>query len=739
MFHISTQLKVTIGFFALLLLIGLSVGLVYHEMSTSMENKQHEMAHIDSMRAKIMKKDLQIEEALQTVKTVYNPSDYEPYLDHLINTKDTLINKPRTEHKTVTTTQQYTMRQRKNLLKRIHDVFAPGKGDTLRVKSISTAKETDSVAKAYNPDDSVKKLLEGTRRQAEARHRQKIRQLNRQVRRLRSSEAEMARQTDQLMQIMKGENYLLQQQQIENMKSARRHSVKTLGWVAITALLLAGIFLFIIFRDIEKGNRYKHQLEQANEETSRLLAEREQLMLTVTHDIKAPAGSILGYADLMKRIIQDERQRTYLNNMKASAQHLLRMVTSLLDYHQLDAHKMKIQYLNFQPAELFDTIYQSFLPLASQKNIQIRYSCSNILRKTYRGDAFRIRQIVENLMSNALKFTDKGIISLAVGLSNSDLSFSVADTGPGMKPEEQQKIFNEFTRLPNAQGHEGFGLGLSITKKLVQLMQGEIWVTSEPGKGSTFHVTLPIQPEGPQMTVNSHPTHLTRLLLIDDDPLQLQLTKAMLAHQDIRLTTSLHPLEVIDQLKENDYDAIITDVQMPEMDGFQLVKEIREAGSILPVYALTARSDIQEEELRKFGFSGCLHKPFTTEELMSTITHQPAKNEIRNKNEFNFASLTAFAGDDEQAAQVIIQTFLSETRKNCHLITEALQHKDVPSLTATAHRMLPVFMQIGEERSITALSWIEKQRGQTFMTAELKENAEEVLAASERIMAEAQK
>ena len=732
MFHFPTQLKVTAGFFVLLLLIGLSIGLVYHEMSASMNNKQ-EQTHVDSVKTQLRQKERQMEKALQTVKTMYYQSQYEPYIDKLINTRDTLIYKPQIRHKMTIVTQQYVVRKKKNLFRRIHDVFAPGKGDSLHVKDISTTEETDSMAKAYNPDDSIRKLLEDTRRKTKFQHRQKMWQLNQQVRKLKSGEAEITRQMEQLIQIMEDENHLLIQQQAESMKSARRHSVKILGWVAITALFLAGVFLFIILRDIERSNRYKHQLEQANKETSRLLAEREQLMLTVTHDIKAPVGSILGYADLLKRITKDDRQRTYLNSMKISAQHLLRMVTSLLDYHQLDAHKMKVESLNFQPAELFDAVYQSFLPQATQKDIRIDYSCSSILYNTYRGDAFRIRQIVENLMSNALKFTNKGTISLTVELKNGNLSFTVADTGPGMKPEECQKIFNEFTRLPNAQGQEGAGLGLSITKKLVQLMNGEIKVDSKLRKGSAFHVIIPLQPaESNTIAKNQEPIRQIKLLMIDDDPLQLQLTKAMLAHQDIILTTSLHPLEVTQRLKNDDYDAIITDVQMPEMNGFEFVKKIQDAGFNIPVYALTARSDIQAEELSQFGFSGCLHKPFTVEELISTVRNLPPEN--NKKKNLNFSSLTAFAGTDEEAAQNIIQTFISETRKNCKKIAEALQNGDVQSITATAHKMLPIFIQIGEKKSVSALSWIEKQRDLTQITDELRTKAEEVLSVSEQIV-----
>lgn len=189
-------------------------------------------------------------------------------------------------------------------------------------------------------------------------------------------------------------------------------------------------------------------------------------MLTITHDIKAPVGSIIGYTDLLERITTEERQRFYLNNMQSSAKHLLSLVNSLLDYHRLDAHKMDVNKVTFNPHQLFDTIYISFKPMANAKHLLLEYDCGEPLNRLYIGDPFRTRQIVENLLSNALKFTQEGSITLRAALENGQLHFSISDTGCGISEEEQKRIFQEFTRLRNAQGQEGFGLGLAITKNL---------------------------------------------------------------------------------------------------------------------------------------------------------------------------------------------------------------------------------------------------------------------------------
>ena len=366
-------------------------------------------------------------------------------------------------------------------------------------------------------------------------------------------------------------------------------------------------------------------------------------MLTITHDIKAPVGSILGYTDLLERITTEERQRFYLNNMQSSANHLLSLVKSLLDYHRLDAHKMDVNQVSFNPHQLFDTIYISFKPMADSKQLELNYHCNESLNRVYIGDPFRIRQIAENLLSNALKFTKEGGITLRAALENGQLHFSISDTGCGISQEEQQRIFQEFTRLHNAQGQEGFGLGLAITRKLVLLLEGDIKIESEQDKGSCFHVYLPL-PEGPSHPdenlsgpgaehtpaspdatgirqtdtprEDSEPIHL---ILIDDDRIQLQLTTAMLERPGVTVTCCHHPEELLNQLKEKRFDVLLTDIQMPAMNGFDLLKAIRTLDTswvqTLPVIALTARSDMDENYFCSHGFAGCLHKPFTVKDL----------------------------------------------------------------------------------------------------------------------------
>lgn len=359
-------------------------------------------------------------------------------------------------------------------------------------------------------------------------------------------------------------------------------------------------------------------------------------MLTITHDIKAPAGSIIGYIDLLIRLVNDRRQQFYLSNMKSSAQHLLALVTSLLDYHRLEAGKMDLHPVAFNPHELLTDIYNSFLPLAEKKQLQLDFKEKLPETLTLEGDPFRIRQIMENLLSNALKFTAAGGITLQAEYHGNQFVFSISDTGCGMTASEQERIFKEFTRLSSAQGQEGFGLGLSITRKLVELLLGRIDIESAPGKGSTFKVSMPLPSISPKPAPDTKEPAITlpkihlRIAIIDDDRIQMHLTEAMLHNaeeevKDLKVETVCceQPEELIEQLKSRTFDLVFTDIQMPAMNGFELLHHLRsqdfaQAQSI-PVIAITARGDMNENDFLQKGFAGMLQKPFNQSELKKVV------------------------------------------------------------------------------------------------------------------------
>lgn len=720
-----------------------------------------QLMRLDTVSMLLINKEKNMLNLLKAIQEGGTGKIYKEHIDGLIAQQDSLINLSHVQRKVVTHTNSYTIRKKhKSFLKRLGEVFAPSKEDSTQVNNVVQEEFTDTLSEAYNPADTVATMLKEIQIKMTNTQQERMEAVNKHTQSLRLSGLKLSQQVGQLLGTIEEEEQILAQNRRTQQENIRQNSIRTVAKIAICAVVLATFFLIIIWRDITRSNHYRKELEKAKRRAEDLLVAREKLMLTITHDLKAPIGSILGYTDLLERITHEERQRFYLDNMKSSANHLLRLVSSLLDYHRLDAHKMDVNRVAFNPRRLFDTIYLSFKPMATAKQLELNYECEKSLDGGFISDPFRIRQIVENLLTNALKFTQQGSITLHAALENKQLHFCVSDTGCGISKEEQKRIFKEFTRLHNAQGQEGFGLGLAITHKLVLLLEGEIKTESEPGQGSAFHVFLPLSEETVSATdtttvcppADNIPSTQTysetvtaenplHLILIDDDRIQLQLTTAMLEHPGIVVTSCEHPDVLFQKLEESRFDVLLTDIQMPAMNGFDLLNKIHSLQSPLaqamPVIAITARSDMDEKYLRSEGFAGCLHKPFTMNELFTALSQAVQKDIPINisttsatataQEKLDFSALTAFSEDDPDAAAEIIRTFISETEKNRDTMEKALARKDMAGITAVAHKMLPLFTMLGATRCVPSLTWLEQKRGTTEITPETTDKVKIVL------------
>ena len=545
------------------------------------------------------------------------------------------------------------------------------------------------------------------------------------------------------------EDTALLMRRIRRSEGIRRRTSHILGGVTGGSILLMLFFVGVLWRDINRGNRYRRELERTNREKEALLAAREQLMLAITHDIKAPLGSVMGYIDLLSRLTDDKRQALYLHNMKDSSEHLLELVNSLLDFYRLDINKIEVHRVAFNPAQLFETIRAGFAASASAKGLELRFETGKGAARIVEGDAFHIRQIADNLMSNALKFTDKGWVTIRVDVVRGELIFSVRDTGRGIGREERERIFAEFVRLSSARGVDGFGLGLSIVDRLVKLLGGRISLESRPGEGSRFIVTVPVRETGETGTLaapEAVPAAETpcpaeapvagggvRVLLVDDDPLQLEMTAAMCRRSGVSVEGCQYPEYVGKLVAEGDFDLVLTDIQMPSADGFRVLEIVHEVDPGLPVVAVSARGELAVGDLRKRGFAGCLRKPFTSQELLAAIRAALPAGDVREEGPgsadavrtpeaepaagaepdgtelplpgadedgngrpeaVDFRALTAYAGEDAEAARDILRTFVEQTTANCLEFEKALDAADMAAVKALAHRMLPIFTML---------------------------------------------
>lgn len=722
---------------------------------------------LDTVRSLLRNKEQNMVLVLEAMKQ--NPTDelYRQQLDSLIMQQDSILSSTHVRRRVVTHRNSYTIHHKpKKFFRRLADVFSPGKPDSTQVDNIIQEEYTDTIDEAYNPVDTIATMLTSIQHKVFQTRQESMRTLDARINQLRIAGGRVSQRVNQLLDNIEDDEQKAMEVRIAHEQDIRQQAAWTMATIAILAVLLVLIFFTIIWRDITRSNHYRKELEKAKLYAENLLVAREKLMLTITHDIKAPAGSIIGYIDLLIRLVQDRRQQFYLHNMKSSANHLLDLITSLLDYHRLEAGKMDIHPVTFNPHELFESIYTSFLPGAEKKQLTLNFE-ENIPRTlNLEGDPFRIRQIAENLISNALKFTSQGSITIQVDYEQNRFTFRVEDTGCGMSIQEQQRVFQAFTRLQSAQGQEGFGLGLSITKKLVELLNGEITIESAPGKGSMFQVVLflPKVTKAPitQVETLSDDKKQWRILLIDDDRIQLNLTEVMIYDLFNHAQHSIPPVikcctqpeELFKLIASETFDIVFTDIQMPAMNGFELLQKLRSLdvpqAKNIPVIAITARSDMDETDFCTQGFAGCLHKPFNQTELLKIFkTHMQEDwkgNTVQTDSKpsdtectYNFSPLTAFSGDDPAAAHEILETFIGESTKNYERMKQALSNKDMADLCNVAHKMLPTFTMIEARKAIPALQWLEFHRGNTDLSDEARQHADEALSCIADVIKEAKK
>ena len=756
-----SKVKITVGYTLLLAVLLFSLFFVHREMENLMLSDNRDIQWTDSLIALLREKDTNTVRMLRTLSEANDSMVSPREIEKIIATQDSVITQQRVQRRIITHRDTVvTKPKKKGFFRRLGEVFVPPKKDTAIQVKTSLEFATDTVLDAYNPVDSLHQKLRAVAQQKKTESTV----VQRRKRNLQRVNHLLTARIDSLLKDYEKETLQQAREEAEYQQAVRRHSAKIIGGIAVGAVLIAVLFLMLSVRDISRSNRYRRELEEARRRAEDLLATREKLMLAITHDFKAPLGSIMGYADLLARLTVDERQRFYLDNMKTSSEHLLKLVVDLLDFHRLDLHKAEINRVTFHPARLLEEIRVSFEPLTSAKGLALYCDISPELETTYISDPLRLRQIINNLLSNAVKFTSHGSITLAARYENRQLVVAITDTGKGMDAADRERIFQEFTRLPGAQGEEGFGLGLSIVRMLVQLLEGTIEVESEPGKGSTFTLRVPIYPvavdrERAVEVTDASPVPERRLpplhvLLIDDDRIQLTLTAAMLSHQGITSVCCLQMDELLDALRSGHFDVLLTDVQMPAINGFDLLKLLRASNipqaQTIPVIAVTARSDMKPEEFKAHGFAGCLHKPFTVNELLQELNIEgigtsqeliPQSGELPDSAiassspncPYNFSALTAFSGDDSEAAKSILESFVSETRLNIERLQKAVDTADTDELAAVSHKMIPLFTLIGATELVEQLKILETSRGIPF-TEEQEKRALRSLALIEDII-----
>ena len=490
---------------------------------------------------------------------------------------------------------------------------------------------------------------------------------------------------------------------------ARDRSFYTVSTLAVFISLLTILLYIIIHRELNRRNRYRCQLEASNRENTELLQSRKRMMLTIAHDLRSPLAIIRATAELLPGEQERAMQEEYAGNIRHASDYMLSLVDTLMNFYLLDTGQARENISVFCLETLFREITNNYMPLAQKKGLQLltRYSGMDTVVSCDKG---HLQQIVNNLLSNALKFTGKGYVRLEATFNVGELCIIVQDTGAGMNDGEQKRIFDAFERLDNARGVSGFGLGLAIVSQLVSQLGGSIGVESHPGKGSCFTVSLPLSPADSSSLKeelqfpSDYQTEGLRILLLDDDPRQLSVTREMFRRNRVECDCYTDFRQVVAKLRDEDYDALLTDIRMPGMDGFELLELLRssnmERAGTIPVIAVTADMNPEEEYLSR-GFAGCIRKPFRMSELLETVS-RTVRGKRRTAWQPDFSLI--LTGEDNKGEMLGI--FIRESRKDLDRLHGALERDDRETVREILHKNLPLWTSVRLDYPIEELQAI---------------------------------
>lgn len=482
---------------------------------------------------------------------------------------------------------------------------------------------------------------------------------------------------------------------------------RTKVWLGgITAFIFLALLLsyIVIMRDYGRKERGRRKLEASNRKNAELLEMRNKIILTISHDIRGPLNGISGNAELAMDMRDKKRRNHKLRNITILCKHVLHLVNNLLDVYRLDEAKETPNPVPFHLSESLERIADSVSHMIKEKGLQFkhRYTNTNV---TVKGDRDKMGRIINNLITNAVKFTSEGNVCFKASYENGWLTMKVSDTGVGISEDMMKRIYVPFERATNENNADGYGLGLPITKGLVTLLGGTIEVESKQGAGTIFTVKLPLPvtdesvEEETVMADISH--HLPGCVIaIDDDTLQLEVIKEMLERNGVSCKTCINAKELFEEIRNKDYDLVLTDIQMPDTNGYRVLELLRKSrignSRTVPVVAMTAREDGDRQALLDAGFDGCIFKPFSKVDLLQHLASVVME---REQNESaDFSGLLAEVTDKRK----VLELLLESCEKDMTDLKIAMTTEKVESMRNVVHRMMPMWEMLSMENTLLA-------------------------------------
>lgn len=526
---------------------------------------------------------------------------------------------------------------------------------------------------------------------------------------LRIRNRELNRTLNSLVSDLDRQAYLSFSKREQKTEDTRNESFSLLAVTLSVAAVLLFLSYLTIHREIkrnadEKRKREKliEKLQETIRQNEELTREKQSIMQTITHELRSPLSAIRGYADM---IASDEESSIRVRHAKTigdASGRMAGMIDTLLNYFRLDSGKETVCSLPFRVKSIAEILETEFMPQMEKK--RLAFETVNEADEVVMGDRNLILRIGSNLLSNALKFTQKGSVRLITGYSDGNFMLAVDDTGTGIDKGKQNRIFKPFERLGNAATQDGFGLGLAIVRSLAELMDGSITVESVPGKGSRFTVTLPLEKateterQPPSYTVTHHLSGCS-VLSMDNDQMVLGMLHDMFEQSGVHNETCMDMGGLTEKLRGSRYDLLTTDLKMPDISGYEVLELLRSSdignSRTIPVLAITGSGSVTEEELKQAGFSAVLFKPFSIDELLAVAEQCIGENRTRY---IDLTPLFAYGNKRHR-----LECLISETEKEMAGIRKAIDNADKDKIDGWIHHIRSSWMLIRAEQPLQEL------------------------------------
>ncbi|MCM1484412.1 MAG: ATP-binding protein [Muribaculaceae bacterium] len=621
-------------------------------------------------------------------------ADFQRTINELVAARDSLASNT-TVREILKEEREITVRhQEKNFFKRLGKVFSPGTPDTALISSRIQVAHTDTTNSSIA--DGLSEEIRMANNKASNSRLVQARSTQNNIRRLHSMNTALSARINLLL--TRVQNAEIEHASLiqESIARSTHELLLIICIIATMAIIFAAIFYTMVRRDVRKAAEYRRSIEESNEQITRLMNERESMLLTITHDLKSPAASVKGYAKALSHTALDDYQRMCAHSVYRSADRLLTLAGSLLDYHRIEAGEAVTIASDFIPALLLRDIYNTFAPLAAEKGLTLTLDTDTSCSTPVNADADRILAIIDNLTGNAIKYTASGTVSISAHVENGMLTVSVADTGCGISPLDQARIFNRFTRTEECMGIEGSGIGLSIVSAMARLIGADITLQSQPGKGSTFTLSVKVDaptesfsPEGFEAdTIKELPvvTNGLNILIVDDDALQRRLVRMALDRIGASIITieAANATDAMQKASSSRPDIVITDIQMPHISGVELCRDLKELYPDLLVIALSA-AGTELTGIDTDIFDAVLSKPLDEHDLAVILSDVCQPQEVPD-----LSSFLEYAGGDTDTEFEILETLRIECRQYIAQLKEANASADTQAIRSVAHRLTPI-------------------------------------------------